>query len=461
MSELCFRSAVELRQMIQSGELGVSELLEAFISQIEKVNPIYNGLVTLNFEEARHKAKQLDNQSDKSGLLFGLPLAVKDVFETKGLRSTKGSPFFKDYIPSKDDLLVRREREAGALIVGKSNTPDCASGGITINEIFGLSKNPWNIDKTCSGSGGGGVVALASGCVALADGSDIGGSVRSPASWTNLVGFRPSSGWIPGPVGSLADGDTSTAGIFARTVQDAALFMQAVAGPDVNSAISYPNGEFFDHQNLANLPKGLTISWMTDFAGWDLNPEMANLFEDHAKVFEEAGLLVSRDTMSLGVVYRKLYKDFNAYGYVKGLPSLVLDAALKDRSVKPSIQANVDAYMLMSAKEIYEMFNARDHLRVQIQNFMQKHDVIISPVHNCLAYGALDYEGEGQCDWSALYLAPLLGLPSIVLPCGFTSDGMPHGIMITGRKGEDQLVMKIAYAFEKATGYGKRLPKLG
>ena len=169
-------------------------------------------------------------------------------------------------------------------------------------------------------------------------------------------------------------------------------------------------------------------------------PEIGSLFETHSPIFEGCELSLSNTPLNLGHDYRKLYADFNAYGYVKGLPDKVLNDCLEGKPVKPSIKDNVEHYMRMSAQQIFEMFRAREALRVNTQIYMQEHAVIITPAHSCLAYGATDIVGESLCDWSAFYLAPLLGLPSIVVPCGFTKDGMPSGVMIIGRKGDDLLV---------------------
>ncbi|MCO4837825.1 MAG: amidase [Oceanospirillaceae bacterium] len=464
MPDLCFMPAHQLQSKLLAKDISARELLDVFIAQTQKHNPTINALVTLNIEPARKQAIEADQQLAQHGKpigpLHGLPIAVKDVFATRNLRTTLGNEHFAKHIPTQDDLLVAREKAAGAIILGKSNTPDCASGGMTSNTIFGLTRNPWNLEKTTSGSGGGGVASLMSGMVCMADGSDIGGSIRSPAAWSNCVGFRPSSGRIPGFPGSLADGNTSTAGAFTRCVKDTALFMQACDGADVHCATPYPVGETITLDKLDKKPKGITAAWSVDFANRDMAPEIGALFETHSSVFEGFGLSLSTTPVHLGKDYRKLYTDFNAYGYVKGLPTKVLHDCLEGKPVKSSIKENVEHYMRMSAQHIFEMFKAREVLRVNTQIYMQKHEVIITPAHSCLAYGATDKLGQSLCDWSAFYLAPLLGLPSIVVPCGFTKDGMPSGVMITGRKGDDLLVLQIAAAFEGETNYGKKLPKL-
>ena len=213
MPDLCFQTASQLREQLLSKRLSARELLTVYKQRIARYNPTINALVTLDFEQAYQMALQADDHLARTGEalgpLHGLPLAVKDIFHVEGMRTTYGNLLYSDHVSAYDDLLVQREKAAGAIIIGKSNTPDCASGGITTNEVFGLTRNPWNYNKTTSGSGGGGAAAMAAGLVCIADGSDVGGSARTPAAWANCVGFRPSSGRIPDRPGSMADGTTT------------------------------------------------------------------------------------------------------------------------------------------------------------------------------------------------------------------------------------------------------------
>lgn len=458
--KLAFRPAHELKAQLTRREISAVELLEACTANHERYNSRYNAIVTAKFDQALEEAKQLDATGDFSRPLAGLPLAVKDVFDTRGVRTTYGNTQFADHVPEHDSILVARERAAGALIIGKSNTPDCASGGITENDLFGRTLNPWNIEKTTSGSGGGGVAALASGMATLADGSDVGGSVRSPGARTNLVGFRPSSGRIPGLPGSLADGDTSTAGVFARCVKDAALFMEAVDGSDPRCAVSYPAGVPIIQGAVDQVADGVRIAWMASFADMSFDEEIGDQFADHKRIFSSDAARAETADFDPGEDYRKLYADFNAYAYVKGLPPVVLKDCLAGLAVKDTIRANVQRYSAMDAMDVHRMFAARDDLKARLQVFMQDHDVLAQLIHAGLAFDAGDYNAEKTWDWSALYLAPMLGLPSICVPLGFTRDGMPHGIQFTARAGEDQLLLQVARMFERETGYGLRLPPL-
>ena len=451
MTDLLFQPAHKLRQQLLNKHISAVELAQASFAQIAKVNSRLNAMVTLDQEGAMATAKALDQQLAKTGspqgLLHGLPLAVKDVFNTQGIRTTFGNQNFTDHVPTDDDILVSREKQAGAIIIGKSNTPDCASGGITKNDIFGLTHNPWNQLKTTSGSGGGGISALMGGMVALADGSDIGGSVRSPACWSHCVGYRPTSGLIPGLPGQCADGDTSTAGIFARCVTDAALFMQAVSGPDQRSAIAYPQHSPLNWQQLEHKPE-LPIAWDAEFANLQPHPQIATNFAEQEQVFHHAGINVIKQQVDLGKDFHQLYSDFNSVKFFAGLPAIVQQQALRGES-KASHNAYADFMRNTSALQINDLLLKRDQLKVTMQDLFSQHSALVTPVHAGLAFGVDDHAGEAATDWSPLYLAPLLGLPSIVVPSGYTNDGMPTGILITGPAGSDQQLLQLARGFEK------------
>src|SRR5215510_2816777 len=240
-SELCFFTAIELARRIRTKELSCREILEAHLAQIERVNPKVNAIVTFLPEQAREKARAADEaltRGIETGPLYGLPIAHKDLVLTKGIRTTHGSPIFKDFIPNQDEIIVERLRQAGAITIGKTNTPEFGAGSQTYNEVFGETLNPYDLSKTCGGSSGGAAVALACGMQPLADGSDMGGSLRNPANFCNVVGFRPSPGRVPSWPKLTAWATMAVDGPMARTVQDVALMFQAIAGPDPRSPIA-------------------------------------------------------------------------------------------------------------------------------------------------------------------------------------------------------------------------------
>jgi amidase len=231
--EICFTSAVEMARLIRTRKLSAREALAEHLKQIERVNPKVNAIVTLVAEmasEAAAKADEMQARKEKLGPLHGLPVAHKDLMETRGIRTTFGSPLFKDYIPNEDDLIVDRMRRAGAITIGKTNTPEFGAGSQTFNKVFGATRNPWDLTKTCGGSSGGAAVALACGFAPVASGSDTGGSLRNPAAFCNVVGFRPSPGRVPNPKATFAWSTLGTSGCLGRSVADLALALSTIAG---------------------------------------------------------------------------------------------------------------------------------------------------------------------------------------------------------------------------------------
>lgn len=468
MTDLCFQPAYQLRKQLLSKDLSARELLAAYEQRIEYHNSTINALVTLDFEQAYRAAQRADDYLARTGeglgSLHGLPYAVKDIFHVAGMRTTYGNLLYCDHVSTYDDLLVKREKAAGAVILGKSNTPDCASGGVTTNEVFGLTRNPWNHQKTTSGSGGGGAAAIAAGLVSIADGSDVGGSVRTPAGWANCVGFRPSSGRIPDRPGSIADGGISTSGVFTRSVIDVALFMQAVDGPNLQSAVNYPcivNNPLtqadFSLDTLGTLPGG-KVGLVTEFAGIDWSEDISKRMQEAQQVLQGLGLEVKVVGLGLGDAFRKLYADIDAYAVVDGLPEKVLSACLCGESTKPSIQSAIERYMNLTSMDLLKIWNDVAALKIRIQQLMREYPFLIFPTNASHAFDLDDVQAEQDCDWATLYLAPMLGLPVVSVPAGFTNDGMPFGMMITGQAGEDMTVLQLAAGFERETEYYRQQP---
>ena len=239
-NDICYLTAREIRDKISNHELSAGEVMEAHLIQIESVNPTVNAIVTLHSDQAMDGAKAADaaiSSGDELGPLHGLPTAVKDLTLTKGIRTTFGSPIYKDNVPDRDAIIVERIKKAGAIIIGKTNTPEFGAGSNTFNAVFGATLNPYDTSKTCGGSSGGAGVSLACRMLPITDGTDLGGSLRNPANFNNVVGFRPSPGRVPA-VSPLGWNTLTVQGPMARTVGDIALFLSAIAGPDNRSPIS-------------------------------------------------------------------------------------------------------------------------------------------------------------------------------------------------------------------------------
>src|SRR6201984_2309756 len=276
-NDICFMSAVEMARLIHTKKLSAREALAAHLKQIERVNPKVNAIVTLAAEmaaDAAAKADEIQARKEKLGPLHGLPVAHKDLMETRGIRTTFGSPLYKDYIPTQDDLIVERLRRAGAITIGKTNTPEFGAGSQTFNTVFGATHNPYDLTKTCGGSSGGAAVALAFGLVPVASGSDTGGSLRNPAAFCNVVGFRPSIGRVPNPKAAFGWSTLSTSGCLGRSVADLALALSTIAGPDPRAPLSINEpGDLFARP-LDRSFKGVRVAFFKDLGGVPFDPRV-------------------------------------------------------------------------------------------------------------------------------------------------------------------------------------------
>ena len=295
-SEICFMTATEMVQRIRAKELSCREVMEAHLTRIERVDPIVNAIVTrIPSEQALALADAADDdimQGKDIGPLHGLPVAHKDLVPTKGMRTTFGSPIFKDFVPEDDGLIVERLKKAGAITIGKTNTPEFGAGSQTFNEVFGETLNPYNTTKTCGGSSGGAAVALSSGILPLADGSDMGGSLRNPGNFCNIVGFRPSPGRVPIWPSLVAWFPISVSGPMARTVKDAALMLSAIAGPDPRSPISISEPGSLFARSLDRNFKGVRIAWSNDLGELPVDPSVTQALERQRHVFDDLGCIV-------------------------------------------------------------------------------------------------------------------------------------------------------------------------
>jgi amidase len=277
--DLCDASAVELVARMRRRDVSAREVMAAHLSRIERANPKLNAIVTLVAERALAEAARADERAARGeplGPLHGLPVAHKDLVDTAGIRTTRGSRFFQDYVPTRDALLVTRLRAAGAITCGKTNTPELGAGSQTFNAVFGATRNPYDPTKTCGGSSGGAAVALACGMVPIADGSDTGGSLRNPAAFCNVVGFRPSPGRAPR---AISWSPLSVSGPMARSVADVALLLSAMAGPDPMSPLSIAEDGARFRAPLGRGFKGVRVAWWRGLGGIPFEPELRSVVD--------------------------------------------------------------------------------------------------------------------------------------------------------------------------------------
>jgi amidase len=465
---ICFMSTVEMARLIRAKKLSAREALSAHLKQIERVNPKVNAIVTLVPEmaaQAAAKADEMQAHNEKLGPLHGLPVAHKDLRETRGIRTTFGSPLFKDYIPTENDIVVERLQRAGAITLGKTNTPEFGAGSQTFNKVFGATHNPYDLTKTCGGSSGGAAVALACGLVPVADGSDTGGSLRNPAAFCNIVGFRPSSGRVPNPKAAFGWSTLSTSGCLGRSVADLAFVLSAIAGPDARAPLSInESGELFARP-LERSFKGVRVAWFKDLGGVPFDARVRSVVDAHRKTFESLGCIVEQaepDFAPAEVAFRMLraWDSANSHG-----------AQLREHpeAFKDTLKGEIEEGLRLTSTDLARAETAHSQLWRRFQAFLEKYEYFVLPTTQLPPFDVnIPYPTEiagvkfnNYIDWmkSCWYISAT-GNPAASVPGGFTPEGLPVGVQIVGRNKEDFSVLQMAHAFEQATGFGKKHPAI-
>ncbi len=457
-TDLCYLPAVEQKALLDSKDISVLDLIDAHAERIERINPKLNAFVTLRLDEARDDAKAADTaraRADELGVLHGLPIGVKDCFPTKGLRTTFASMAFKDHVPDFDHLIVEREKAAGAIILGKLNTPEFTMARNTCdNPVFGATRNPYDTSLCPGASSGGSGAALAAGLTALADGSDIGGSVRSPAAWCNIVGHRPTAFMVPDVPNPLPWHSMNSPGPMARTVADTALFLSALAGPDRRAPVHVQAPFTPGLPDLNRELKGLRVGWACDHGSINVDPDIARTFEAQRRLFEGLGCVVGDRNINVKGIADDAY-EILAYQRVSA-------------EVAPAIGKGLDEYLAekaawsrgLTGEDVLKAETRRLKLWHDVTAAFDEYDVLVWPNDACDPFGFDDDDAGENVDWSLMLVAPLLGLPAVTVPFGLSDAGLPRGLQIHGRPGDDLLVLQVAYAYEQATGHGKRRPTL-
>ena len=464
--DLCFKTATELASLIRSKELSARQVMEAHLQQIERVNPAVNAIVTLLPERAMQAAAAADEalaRGQDVGPLHGLPVAHKDLVETKGIRTTYGSPLFTDFVPEVDALIVERLHGAGAITIGKTNTPEFGAGSQTFNEVFGATHNPYDLTKTCGGSSGGAAVALACGMIPIADGSDMGGSLRNPANFCNVVGFRVSPGRVPSWPSALGWFSIPVKGPMARTVEDVALLLSAMAGPDARSPIAIAEpGERF-RQSLDRDFGGVKIAWSQDLASFPVDARVTAVIDGQRHVFADLGCIVEEAEPDFSDA-DEIFKVWRAWSFALSYGPLLE----KHRDhFKETVIWNVEAGQRLTGPQLGQAEVKRTALYHRVREFMDTYEYLILPVSQVPPFDITQeyiteingVQMETYIDWmKSCYFISTLGLPAISVPCGFTPEGLPVGVQIVGRHQDDFGVLQLARAFEKATQFGQQRP---
>jgi len=466
MTDLVHLRAVDHAAMLRRREISARELLDAHLAHIEATNEDLNAIVTLVPDIAHEMANAADRVLADGGtvaLLTGLPVAHKDLHETKGIRTTFGSPVYSSFVPTRNTLIVQRMQDAGAVTLGKTNTPQHGAGSQTFNEVFGVTRNPWNLEYTPGGSSGGAAVAVATGMVSLADGSDYGASLRNPASFTNTVGFRPSPGRIPTWPTDDAWWTHSVHGPMARTVEDIALFMAAVAGPDdrIPISIERPGSEFATP--LAADWTDVALAWSDDLGGLPIDPAVTTALAPARLVLEEIGFAVTDASPDFSGA-EESFKVWRGYAFARRFA----DAIQRDpEAYKETIRWNTEYGLGLTTTDLGHAAASRTRLRERVLRFLDEHRFLAIPTSAVPPFPVtIEYPTEidgvpmdDYTSWFAsCYYISTVELPAISIPAGFTDDGLPVGLQIVGRHHADLDVLKAAYAFQQATELWKRTP---
>jgi len=462
-TELCYTGAKKLARMIRMRKVSATEVMRAFIARIQQVNPAVNAIVTFLPEEALRKAKAFDRKGEHAGPLAGLPIAHKDIVPTRGVRTTFGSPIYTNHVPTTDHAVVERIRDAGAILVGKTNTPEFAVGAQTFNPVFGKTRNPYDLAKTCGGSSGGAAAAVASGMLPFADGSDLGSSLRNPASFCNVVGFRPTPGRVPNwPFPNVWDTLWSL-GPIARTVEDAALLFSAMAGPDPRVPATHAEAGRIFARPLARSFRKVRVAWSRDLRAFPVDARVTRALEPARRALESLGCIVEEAAPDLAGA-DEAFQVQRAVGFVEAYGELLkANRAL----MKDTVVWNIEEGLKLDAGRIARANLLRSNVFHAMRGFLERHEFLVLPTVQVPPF-PVDQPYVTQIDgvklanymeWmKSCYLITATSHPAISVPAGFTDEGLPVGLQIVGRYRDDFGVLQLAHAFEGATQAWKRRP---
>ncbi|WP_103335768.1 amidase [Pseudotabrizicola formosa] len=466
--ELCEQSASDLARMIAARQLAPSEVMAACLARIAAVNPQVNAVVSLCDADALMAKARAADDAPPQGWLHGLPLAVKDLCATKGLRTTWGSPLFAHHVPQADDLLAARMRAAGAIFIGKTNTPEWGHGSHSFNPVFGATRNPYDLTRTAGGSSGGAAAALATRMVPVADGSDMMGSLRNPAGFCNVYGFRPSWGLVPGD----ADGDTflatlATEGPMGRTVEDVARLLQVQAGPNPEVPFSVPVQDLTAGLAQASL-RGKRIAWLADWGGaYAMEPGIVPLCEAALQVFAEQGAEV--EAVAPPFPAEKLWQAWTTLRAMlnAGRMKPLYDDPAKRALLKPETLWEIEQGQGLTAQAVFEASTIRSRYYAHMARLFTRFDAIALPTAQVWPFPVgwrwpQEINGvtmDTYHRWMEVVIpVSLIGLPALSVPVGFGANGLPMGMQLAGPVGADAAVLAMGQAYHLATDWPRKRP---
>jgi len=458
-------TAVEVVGLLRRGEVSGLELLDALEQRIAAIDGAVGALPTLCFDRARLRAKILEVRPiEERGLLCGLPVPIKDLTKVAGVRTTEGSPIYAERVPERSDFLVERLEAEGALVYAKSNTPEFGAGAQTFNEVFPPTRNPWDTRLSAAGSSGGAAAALASGTAWLAQGSDMGGSLRNPASFCGVVGLRPSPGRVAAGPSETPFQVLSVNGPMARNVRDCALLLDAMTGPHPGDPLSLPKPEIPFLAALDRLPPPRRVAFSRDLGLTPVAPEVADLCEAAARVFEGAGVAVEEAHPDLGEAH-EVFQVLRALDFATDLGPLLAEHRAH---IKPEIVWNVEKGLALEAEQIAAAERTRGRLYHRAAAFFETYDLLLTPativppfpVEERYVTACDGHAFESYIDWLAIaYAVTLTSCPAISIPCGFTREShLPVGLQIVGPPRGEAPLLAGALLMEQLLGLGPITP---
>ena len=466
---LCFANARHLAARIRSKQVSAREVMSACLAQIERLNPQLNAIVgKLDDAECLKLADRADRslaRGEQVGPLHGLPTAFKDMEPAIGLPFTRGSPIYRDQIATDDSVLVERIRGAGAIGIGKTNVPEFAMGSHTYNNVYGTTRNPYDPSKSAGGSSGGAAVAVATGMLPFADGGDLGGSLRNPASFNNIVALRPSVGLVPIAPAALPFVGVSVKGALARSVADVAFLLSVIAGPDVRDPVSYPADAAAFAGALERDFKGVRVAWCLNLGGLPLDRRVHEVLESQRRTFEDLGCIVEDAVPDFGNVDEMF---FTLRAWATWNVNGALLAQHRDQ-LKPEAIWEMEQGARFSGADIAKALIDQGQLLERVRKFQERYEFLVCAVSQVPPFDAAlpwprEIDGvkmDTYISWmKSAYWISATCRPAISVPAGFTSDGLPVGAQIVGRFRDDLNVLKLAHAFEQSTQFGLQRPHL-
>jgi amidase len=456
--ELWRADACTVVEWLRRGEIGAHDLLDALERRIAAVDGRVNALPTLCFDRARAHADRLaSRRGHDRGPLAGLPVAIKDLTDVAGVRTTQGSPIFKNHVAARSDILVETLEARGAIVYAKSNTPEFGAGANTFNEVFGATRNPWNLTRSAAGSSGGAAVALATGMAWLAHGSDFGGSLRNPASFCGIVGMRPSPGRVARTPAFKIDRTLSVNGPMARTVEDLALMLDAMAGEHPADPLSLPAPatSFLASARSGTRPR--RVAWSATLGITPVDPEIAAITRSAAQRFAAAGVTVEEAHPDLADVH-DCFHVLRAYDYAVSKAELLR----RHRDLlKPEVVWNIEKGLALTIEELERAEAQRVALAARVLAFFDTYDLLLTPA-TIVAPFPVEHRYVTECDgvtftnyldWLAIaYAITMACCPALSLPCGFTAERLPVGLQIAGPPRSEARILAAAKLLEDILG---------